>query len=69
MPVKRWPTLRFAVYGGCVVAIWRAGGLLLAPPSTAGIDSAIGGLIGSFFGGALLVGLVSGARNLFLGAK
>jgi hypothetical protein len=68
--IKRWNTLRLALYGACVGALWAA--FQSAPLWRLGGDytaRAIGHLIGGAAGAAALVAIVSGTRNLLLHAK
>jgi hypothetical protein len=65
--VKRWDTMRIALYGACAGAAYAA--FAQAGDWTQGVEMiarAIGGIAGGAVGGAILAALVSGLRNFLV---
>lgn len=70
MAIKRWNTLRLAAWGAGAGLIYGAiQGALLWSLGGDYQARAIGQLIGGLVGGAALIALVSGLRNLILRAR
>ena len=66
MKPQKWNTGRLMIYGafgGLAVGIILAGPIMMIRE---GITDSLVYLVGSALGGAALVGLVSGIRNLFI---
>jgi hypothetical protein len=69
LPTDRWNTYRLCGYGAIAGALYG----VIAPhfswfnSSTEAILFDLGGIAGAALGAAVLVGIVSGLRNLFVG--